>query len=183
MEDENYYKYLKYKSKYLSLVQDLKLKNTIGSQNTSADENNKRPSPTSSATLYKTGTKKDGNDGNQWIVVENKKGIKRWQLHRKMNYSSENKDTDTKTTSNTDTNEDVESEDADTSEDMESENVDMTDGTDDDEDDDDEVDYETTENEETEETEEETEDLDEETEDLDEEISDDMEEEEETNEY
>lgn len=42
-----------------------------------------RQSPEQSATLYKIGTKKKGNDGNIWIVVENKNGVKRWKLHRK----------------------------------------------------------------------------------------------------
>jgi hypothetical protein len=45
--------------------------------------NKLRPSPTKSATLYKTGTIKTGNDGNKWIVTENKNKTKRWQLHRK----------------------------------------------------------------------------------------------------
>jgi hypothetical protein len=35
-----------------------------------------RKSPTQSATLYKVGTKKKGNDGNIWIIVENKNYIK-----------------------------------------------------------------------------------------------------------
>ena len=30
-----------------------------------------RKSPTQSATLYKVGTKKIGNDDNMWIIVEN----------------------------------------------------------------------------------------------------------------
>ena len=42
-----------------------------------------RLSPTESATLYKTNTKKKGNDGNIWIITENKNGVKRWKLHRK----------------------------------------------------------------------------------------------------
>ena len=42
-----------------------------------------RPSPTKSATLYKTGTIKTGNDGNKWIIAENKNGVKRWTLHKK----------------------------------------------------------------------------------------------------
>ena len=42
-----------------------------------------RPSPTNSATLYKTETKKKGNDGNMWIVVENKNNVKRWKLYKK----------------------------------------------------------------------------------------------------
>lgn len=42
-----------------------------------------RPSPTDSATLYKIGTKKKGNDNNMWIVVKNVNGIKRWKLYKK----------------------------------------------------------------------------------------------------
>ena len=38
-----------------------------------------RPSPTESATKYKIGTKKKGNDNNTWIVVKTKNGIKRWK--------------------------------------------------------------------------------------------------------
>jgi hypothetical protein len=45
--------------------------------------NKVRPSPSTSATLYKVGTKKTGNDGNQWIVEENKNNIKRWKLYKK----------------------------------------------------------------------------------------------------
>lgn len=37
-----------------------------------------RPSPSESATTFKIGTKKKGNDGNIWVIVENKNGIKRW---------------------------------------------------------------------------------------------------------
>ena len=40
--------------------------------------NEKRPSPSDSATLFKTGSKKKGNDGNMWMVKENKNGVKRW---------------------------------------------------------------------------------------------------------
>jgi ribosomal protein S19E (S16A) len=39
---------------------------------------NLRPSPTKSATLFSTGTKMFGNDGNPWRVTENKNGVKRW---------------------------------------------------------------------------------------------------------
>ena len=42
-----------------------------------------RPSPTKSATLYNVGTIKTGNDGNKYIIVENKNGIKKWQKHKK----------------------------------------------------------------------------------------------------
>jgi hypothetical protein len=45
--------------------------------------NNKRPSPNESATLYKIGTKKSGNDGNKWIITENINGVKRWKLYKK----------------------------------------------------------------------------------------------------
>jgi hypothetical protein len=37
-----------------------------------------RPSPSESATKFKVGKKKKGNDGNMWIIVENKNGVKRW---------------------------------------------------------------------------------------------------------
>jgi hypothetical protein len=42
-----------------------------------------RPSPTKSATLYNVGTIKTGNDGNKYIIVENKNGVKKWQKHKK----------------------------------------------------------------------------------------------------
>jgi len=41
-------------------------------------QTNLRPSPTDSATMYATGTKMFGNDGNPWRVTENKNGVKRW---------------------------------------------------------------------------------------------------------
>ena len=37
-----------------------------------------RPSPSQSATLFKVGTKKKGNDGNTWIIKKNKNGVNRW---------------------------------------------------------------------------------------------------------
>lgn len=40
-----------------------------------------RKSPEESATLYKIGIKKKGNDGNTWIITENKNGVKRWKLY------------------------------------------------------------------------------------------------------
>ena len=42
-----------------------------------------RKSPIQSATLYKIGTKKKGNDNNIWIITENKNGVKRWKLYKK----------------------------------------------------------------------------------------------------
>lgn len=38
-----------------------------------------RPSPTESATLYKVGKKKKGNDSNMYIIIENKNKVKRWK--------------------------------------------------------------------------------------------------------
>ncbi len=38
-----------------------------------------RPSPSQSATSYKVGTKKTGNDGLKWIVTETSNGVKRWK--------------------------------------------------------------------------------------------------------
>lgn len=38
-----------------------------------------RPSPSNSATLYKVGYKKKGNDGNMYEVIETKNKIKRWK--------------------------------------------------------------------------------------------------------
>ena len=37
-----------------------------------------RKGPASSATKFSVGTKKKGNDGNMWKIVQNKKGTKRW---------------------------------------------------------------------------------------------------------
>ena len=37
-----------------------------------------RPSPSESATLFNIGFKKKGNDGNIWIIKENKNGVKKW---------------------------------------------------------------------------------------------------------
>ena len=37
-----------------------------------------RKGPASSATKFSVGTKKKGNDGNMWKIVQNKNGTKRW---------------------------------------------------------------------------------------------------------
>lgn len=74
----NYFnKYIKYKKKYLLIKNNI---NLIGGK--------KRPSPSESATLYDIGTTKKGNDGNMWVIVENKNGVKRW---KKTNTKNENK--------------------------------------------------------------------------------------------
>jgi hypothetical protein len=38
-----------------------------------------RKAPTDSATLFKKGTVKKGNDGNKWIIVVDNRGVQRWQ--------------------------------------------------------------------------------------------------------
>ena len=38
-----------------------------------------RKAPTESATLFKKGTTKKGNDGNKWVIVTNARGVQRWQ--------------------------------------------------------------------------------------------------------
>ena len=42
-------------------------------------KNLSRPSPSESATLYKIGQKKKGNDGNLYIIIKTKNNIKRWK--------------------------------------------------------------------------------------------------------
>ena len=41
--------------------------------------NKDRPSPSESATQFKEGTKKKGNDGNMYIITVNKNGVRRWK--------------------------------------------------------------------------------------------------------
>ena len=38
-----------------------------------------RKAPSESATLFKKGTTKKGNDGNRWVIVTNARGVQRWQ--------------------------------------------------------------------------------------------------------
>jgi hypothetical protein len=38
-----------------------------------------RKAPSKSATLFESGTVKKGNDGNNWVIVTNRRGIHRWQ--------------------------------------------------------------------------------------------------------
>ena len=48
-----------------------------------------RKGPASSATKFSVGTKKKGNDGNMWKIVENKNGTKRWlKISNKFNKSN-----------------------------------------------------------------------------------------------
>lgn len=64
------------------IIDSAKYANTP-SKNISSRE--KRPSPSESATLFKVGTIKTGNDGNKWIIVENNNGVKRWQKYKIIN--------------------------------------------------------------------------------------------------
>lgn len=50
-----------------------------------------RPSPTQSATLFKVGTVKKGNDGNLWIIDQNKNGTKRWKKQQDSKSKSKSK--------------------------------------------------------------------------------------------
>ena len=50
-----------------------------------------RKSPSKSATLYKIGTKKKGNDGNTWIIVADKNNVKRWSLYKKVSKKTSKK--------------------------------------------------------------------------------------------
>ena len=45
----------------------------------------KRPSPSDSATIYKIGYKKKGNDGNIWIIIKTKNNVKKWKKINKKN--------------------------------------------------------------------------------------------------
>jgi hypothetical protein len=38
-----------------------------------------RKAPSESATLFKKGTTKKGNDGNRYVIVTNAQGVQRWQ--------------------------------------------------------------------------------------------------------
>ena len=38
-----------------------------------------RKGPTASATIFPVHTRKESNDGNIWVIVQNKNGVKRWQ--------------------------------------------------------------------------------------------------------
>ena len=49
--------------------------------NRSNSKKDKRPSPSISATKFKVGNVKQGNDNHQWVVTKNKKGVKRWVKH------------------------------------------------------------------------------------------------------
>jgi streptogramin lyase len=47
-----------------------------------------RKAPTASATLFKNGTIKKGNDGNKWMIVTDTRGVQRWQ---KINVARKNR--------------------------------------------------------------------------------------------
>lgn len=47
-----------------------------------------RKGPSKSATLFKNGTVKVGNDGNKWIIVTSKSGVRRWQKVKRLSMNS-----------------------------------------------------------------------------------------------
>jgi len=41
----------------------------------------KRKGPSESATKFKVGVKKRGNDANIWVIIKSKNGVKRWKKY------------------------------------------------------------------------------------------------------
>jgi hypothetical protein len=62
-----------------------KINDNKGEKTSKNNSKDTRPSPSESATLYKVGTKKKGNDGNMWIIKESSNGIKRWSKYKILN--------------------------------------------------------------------------------------------------
>ena len=50
-----------------------------------------RKGPNESATKFSVGIKKTGNDGNTWVIVKNKNGVKRWQRTTKTKKTNKTK--------------------------------------------------------------------------------------------
>lgn len=71
--------------KYIKKNPKLKI-NIIPSLLKLVESKKSRPSPSDSATKFKEGTKKKGNDGNMYIVVVNKNSVKRWVKIKKNNF-------------------------------------------------------------------------------------------------
>ena len=86
LSELKYFTYKKYKFKitsnlkdhYIFLSEDEEIQIRDINKKSSPVKKKERPSPSESATKFKVGTKKKGNDGNMWIIVENKNGVKRW---------------------------------------------------------------------------------------------------------
>ena len=51
----------------------------------------KRKGPSESATTFAVGTKKKGNDGNMWVIIKSKNGVKRWKKISGKNKTGKNK--------------------------------------------------------------------------------------------
>ena len=62
----------------LGIIQQIMKKSSSKSKRSPSKSRASRPSPSESATKFKVGTKRKGNDGNRWVVKENKNGTKRW---------------------------------------------------------------------------------------------------------
>ena len=90
LSELKYFYYKEYKFKiitnlkedYIALSEDKEIKIKDIKKKSSANKKKDRPSPSESATKFKVGTKKKGNDGNMWIIVENKNGVKRWSKNK-----------------------------------------------------------------------------------------------------
>jgi hypothetical protein len=52
---------------------------SIGSSSIGSSSIGSRPSPSVSATAFRTGTIRTGNDGSEWVVRETAGGVRRWQ--------------------------------------------------------------------------------------------------------
>jgi len=55
-----------------------------------------RKSPSVSATAYREGTKKIGNDGNLWVIVRDSRGVQRWQKYKGLENKYEETQPETK---------------------------------------------------------------------------------------
>ena len=65
-------------NKYMKYFEKIIINSSYEKEKISSNKKKDRPSPSESATKFKVGTKKKGNDGNMWIIVKNKNGVKRW---------------------------------------------------------------------------------------------------------
>ena len=63
------------------IIKDIfkKIKNKRKGSSKKSQSNKDRKGPSDSATLYKVGDTLKGNDGQMWIIVKDKNGVKRWK--------------------------------------------------------------------------------------------------------
>ena len=65
-------------NKYMKYFEKIINNSSYEKEKISSNKKKDRPSPSESATKFKVGTKKKGDDGNMWVIVKNKNGVKRW---------------------------------------------------------------------------------------------------------